>query len=94
MFLQILGALAAAELVRLFRKPPSTPMSIDLLPAFAAEFLFSFVLVYVVLNVTTAKGTAGNSFYGLGIVTTKCGRRKPLASERGISRIWIFHVRG
>ncbi len=32
-----------------------------------AEFLFTFVLAYVVLNVATAKGTAGNSFYGLAI---------------------------
>jgi aquaporin Z len=32
-----------------------------------AEFLFTFALVFVVLNTTTAKGTAGNSFYGLAI---------------------------
>jgi aquaporin Z len=32
-----------------------------------AEFLFSFALVYVVLNTATAKGTSGNSFYGLAI---------------------------
>lgn len=32
-----------------------------------AEFLFTFALVYVVLNTATAKGTAGNSFYGLAI---------------------------
>lgn len=31
------------------------------------EFLFTFALAYVVLNVATAKGTAGNSFYGLAI---------------------------
>lgn len=31
------------------------------------EFLFTFALVYVVLNTATAKGTAGNSFYGLAI---------------------------
>jgi aquaporin Z len=31
------------------------------------EFLFTFLLGYVVLNVATAKGTAGNSFYGLAI---------------------------
>ncbi len=31
------------------------------------EFLFTFALVYVVLNVATAKGTANNSFYGLAI---------------------------
>jgi aquaporin Z len=31
------------------------------------EFLFTFALAYVVLNVATAKGTDGNSFYGLAI---------------------------
>ena len=32
-----------------------------------AEFLFTFALAWVVLNVATAKGTQGNSFYGLAI---------------------------
>ena len=32
-----------------------------------AETLGTFALAYVVLNVTTAKGTSGNSFYGLAI---------------------------
>jgi aquaporin Z len=32
-----------------------------------AEFIFTFALAYVVLNVATAKATAGNSFYGLAI---------------------------
>lgn len=32
-----------------------------------AEFLFTFGLVWVVLNVATARGTDGNSFYGLAI---------------------------
>ena len=32
-----------------------------------AEFLFTFALAFVVLNVATAKGNAGNSFYGLAI---------------------------
>ncbi len=36
-------------------------------PAFLAEFLFTFALVYVVLNSATAKANAGNSFYGLAI---------------------------
>ncbi len=31
------------------------------------ELLFTFALAYVVLNVATAKGTEGNSFYGLAI---------------------------
>ena len=32
-----------------------------------AEFLFTFALVWVVLHVATARGTDGNSFYGLAI---------------------------
>jgi aquaporin Z len=31
------------------------------------EFIFAFALVYTVLNVATARGTEGNSFYGLAI---------------------------
>ncbi len=34
------------------------------------EFLFTFALAYVVLNVATAKVNAGNSFYGLAIGST------------------------
>jgi aquaporin Z len=32
-----------------------------------AEFLYTFALAWVVLNVATARGTLGNSFYGLAI---------------------------
>jgi len=39
-------------------------------PAFVAEFLFTFALCWVVLNVATAKTTAGNSFYGIAIGMT------------------------
>ena len=39
-------------------------------PALLAEFLFTFALVYVVLNTATAEGTSGNSFYGLAIGMT------------------------
>eukprot|EP01126_Amoeba_proteus_P008693 TRINITY_DN1326_c0_g1_i6.p2 TRINITY_DN1326_c0_g1~~TRINITY_DN1326_c0_g1_i6.p2 ORF type:complete len:137 (-),score=31.81 TRINITY_DN1326_c0_g1_i6:298-708(-) len=35
--------------------------------AFGFEFLWSFVLVTVVLNVATTRDAAGNSFYGLAI---------------------------
>jgi aquaporin Z len=32
-----------------------------------AEFIFTFALAWVVLNVATSRGTDGNSFYGLAI---------------------------
>jgi aquaporin Z len=46
------------------------PMAPEILPALLAEFLFTFALVWVVLNVATAKGTSGNSFYGAAIGLT------------------------
>jgi aquaporin Z len=39
-----------------------------------AEFFFTFALVWVVLHTATARGTDGNSFYGLAIgFTVLCG---------------------
>lgn len=35
--------------------------------AFLVELLFTFALAWVVLNVATARGTEGNSFFGLAI---------------------------
>jgi aquaporin Z len=49
---------------------PVTAIAPKMGPAFLAEFLFTFALVYVVLNTATAEGTAGNSFYGLAIGMT------------------------
>jgi aquaporin Z len=49
---------------------PVTPMAPHIGPALLAEFLFTFALVYVVLNAATAEGTSGNSFYGLAIGMT------------------------
>ena len=46
---------------------PSTPTEYGIAAKLLVEFLFAFALVYVVLNSATAKGTAGNSFYGLAI---------------------------
>ena len=39
----------------------------NVVPVILAEFLFTFALVYVVLNVATAKRNAGTGFYGLAI---------------------------
>ena len=47
-----------------------TPIAPNVGPALLAEFLFTFALVYVVLNAATAEGTSGNSFYGLAIGMT------------------------
>ena len=65
---QIAGAAVAAMIV-LFMKgnPAVTPMQLDVTRALVAEFLYTFALCYVVLNIATAKGTSGNSAYGLAI---------------------------
>src|SRR6187200_1849154 len=64
---QLIAAVAAALLVNYF-KGESSPMVIqDTTKALIAELIATFALAYVVLNVATAKGTAGNSFYGLAI---------------------------
>jgi len=68
---QFIGAALAAVLVKYLKAGAViTPGNIQVLPALIAEFLFTFALVYVVLNVATAKGTSGNSFYGLAIGMT------------------------
>ena len=65
---QLAGAAVAAAIV-LFMKgnPTVTPLQPDVTRALVAEFLYTFALCYVVLNVATAKGTSGNSAYGLAI---------------------------
>jgi len=68
MIFQIIGATLAAFAVKFLKGATAvTPLQPAIVPALLAEFLFTFALVYVVLNTATAKGTSGNSFYGLAI---------------------------
>jgi aquaporin Z len=65
---QIIGAALAAAVVNFLKgDAPVKAMTLKVGPALVAEFLFTFALVYVVLNTATAKATSGNSFYGLAI---------------------------
>jgi len=71
MAFQIVGAALAAAAVKFLKAGTVvSSASPSALPALLAEFLFTFALVFVVLNTATAKGTAGNSFYGLAIGMT------------------------
>jgi aquaporin Z len=65
---QFLGAIVAALALN-YLKGSAGPKPAEMKPgpALLAEFLFTFALVYVVLNVATAKANSGNSFYGLAI---------------------------
>jgi len=65
---QLLGSLVASVIVmRLTNHPAMEPTDMGTLNALLAEFLGTFALAYVVLNVATSKNTAGNSNYGLAI---------------------------
>ncbi|MGK0176484.1 MAG: aquaporin Z [Lentimonas sp.] len=44
-----------------------TAIQMDAPRIILAEFLFTFALMWVILNVAIAKGTTGNGFYGLAI---------------------------
>ena len=63
------SARLAASFITLHLKdnPTLTPTEVNVVPALIAEFIGTFALAYVVLNVATAKATAGNSNYGLAI---------------------------
>lgn len=70
---QLLGAALAAGAVYYLKGANQPLVNATDAPVYGigqiafAEFLFTFALAYVVLNVATAKGNAGNSFYGLAI---------------------------
>ena len=67
---QIIGAALAWLAVSALKPamPPSPRLAtLNTGPALLAEFLFTFALVYVVLNVATARETDGNSYFGLAI---------------------------
>lgn len=64
---QVLAGVAAAfTAIYLKGAAGSAPLNLSL-QAIIAEFLFTFALCFVVLNVATAKQTEGNSYYGFAI---------------------------
>lgn len=65
---QVLGGGVAALLALYLKGDPMVmPKEINVFPALMAELVGTFALAYVVLNVATAKATAGNSYFGLAI---------------------------
>lgn len=68
---QFLAAAAAALCVSLLVSGPAeAPTPAPILPLLAVEFLFSFALGYVMLNVATSSQLSGNHFYGIAIGST------------------------
>ncbi len=67
---QVVGSIVAFALVSYLKPAMPAEVLVGNLSAgqaLLAEFLFTFALVFVVLNVATAKGTEGNSYYGWAI---------------------------
>jgi aquaporin Z len=75
--MQVAAAVTAAFTVMFFKGPAVmdtvVAMELDVPKALTAEVLGTFLLVWVILNVATAKGTKGNSFYGVAIGFTVTG---------------------
>lgn len=62
------AAVVAAGLTIYFKGyHAETLLNLETVKALVAEFIFTFALCYVVLNVATAKETKGNSFFGWAI---------------------------
>lgn len=65
---QIVGGVLGALVVLLLKDGGAVvPMVLDPFAAIVAELLFTFALAWVILNVATARGTQGNSYFGLAI---------------------------
>ncbi len=68
---QVAGAACAALLVAKYAVlPEASGCPFSLAQVIIGEFLFTFALCYVVLQVATSKKTEGNSYYGLAIGST------------------------
>lgn len=65
---QLLGAVGAALMAKyLVGQEGTGNTGMDVVKSLVAEFVFTFALVSVVLNVTTSSKSAGNGYYGLAI---------------------------
>jgi len=63
----IAGVVAAYIALGMKGYPSVSAQTIEPIHGLIAEFLFTFALCFVVLNVATAKKTSGNCFYGFAI---------------------------
>jgi aquaporin Z len=64
---QLVAALLAGLLARVVSGHGTAGATAGTGKMLIVEFVFTFALAFVVLNVATARGTEGNSFYGLAI---------------------------
>lgn len=64
---QLVAAIIASYLTIYLKGSRGEPISFKVVPALIAEFVFTFALCFVVLNVATTKKLSDNSFFGLAI---------------------------
>ena len=69
----VAACLAAVAVGFLAGESTIEAMKIEVGPAIVAEILFTFALVWVILNVATSEGTANNQYYGLAIAVIVTG---------------------
>ncbi|MDZ4747966.1 MAG: aquaporin [Saprospiraceae bacterium] len=62
-----LASMLAGFLLSATGAPVPSPKELEIVPALIAELLGTLLFVYVFLNLTTIKKTAGNAFYGIAI---------------------------
>ena len=80
---QVLAGVGAALVVLYLKEESAVSATYEVLPVLVAEFLFTFALAFVVLMVTTAKSTEGNSYFGFAIVFTVLAGRYAVGSVSG-----------
>lgn len=64
---QVIAAVLASVIAGALSSGQTAPMRLAVGPVFLAEFLFTFALVFVILNVATSKVAKGNSYFGIAI---------------------------
>jgi aquaporin Z len=98
---QIIGAALAALTAHWYVSADLSPMDMTdkIARALVGETIGTFALAYVVLNVATAKGNTGNSFYGLAIgftvfvMASAFGRASGGAFNPAVAiGLWIMNV--
>jgi len=81
---QVAAAIVAALVVLGIKGDPNvSPKELSVGSALIAEAIGTFALAYVVLNVATAKRTAGNSYFGLAIGFTVAAMAMALGPVSG-----------
>lgn len=71
---ELLGAaFAMLTCMYLYDFPKTAPLALEIGPTLIVEFLGTFVLAFVIMNVATAKALTNNGFYGLAIASIVVG---------------------